>query len=302
MDNYPLVDLLRCPLHPDAGRLIQVDKADLPSTLAARGDEGLRCLRCGCLYPVVDGIPDLLPSGDSFMEAESHQWDEHAHRYEARRIQDFRYMAGVNAAVSALQIQPGDVVLDAGCGTGLTVRKYLRPGVRVVALDLSLESLRYLRKTSESAPPAVIRGDLKALPFASGSFDKVLCSNAIQQMPEDSLRRQSIGELARVARPNAQVIVTTQNWSKPRQRAQYRREGAAGSHSGRIQYVYRFESQEFHAHLSSALVVERLMGAGFPLPYCYKLSPLSHRLERLLRRFQASIAWGDMLVGICRKA
>lgn len=294
---------LRCPAHPNSGRLVPVEPRE-PAVMAESlsGEPSLRCCECGRIFPVKEGIPDLVVGQDypgEFLEAEARQWDEQARRYEQKRTQDLRYMAGVQAAVRALQVQPGDVVLDAGCGTGLTVRRYLRPDVRVVALDLSFESLRYLRSASADAPVDLVRGDLAMLPFADATFDRVLCANALQHVPDEHQRRHCIHELARVARPSARVVVTAHNWSVSRRSAGWVKEGAAGGHSGRLQYIYRFEPPEFRDLLGSALRIERITSAGFPLPYRLKLSPLSRILERFLHHLETAAPYGDMLVATC---
>lgn len=299
-----LVDVgFYCPAHPNSGRLVPVEARQLAVMAdSLAGESGLRCPECGRVFPIKDGIPDLVVGQDypgEFLEAEARQWDEQARRYEEKRTQDPRYMAGVRAAVRALQVQPGDVVLDAGCGTGLTVRSYLRPDVRVVALDLSLESLRHLRGASAGARVDLVRGDLSMLPFANKTFDRVLCANALQHIPDEPQRRRCIHELARVARPDARVVVTAHNWSVSRRSAGWAKEGKAKGHSGPVQYIYRFEPTEFRNLLGSALRVERITSAGFPLPYRLKLSPLSRVLERFLRRLEAAAPYGDMLVGTC---
>jgi SAM-dependent methyltransferase len=252
---------------------------------------------------VVSGIPDMVvrqKSSENFLEMETRQWDEQAPRYEASRVQDFIYMAGVQTAVAALGARHGDIVLDAGCGTGLTIKQYVRPGISVVALDLSMESLCFLRKTMDGSPVGLVRGDLKALPFADGTFDKVLCANAIQQVRDESQRRQCVRELSRVPRHGGRVVVTAHQMSILKKRRLWPKEGPAGGHSGHVQYIYRHEASEFRALLDSALEVERLTGAGFPLPYRLKLSPVSCVLERLLSRFRVATAWGNMLVGVGR--
>jgi SAM-dependent methyltransferase len=251
---------------------------------------------------VADAIPDLVADAEPDLEEEARQWDEQAPRYEERRAQDLVYMAGVEAAVEALAPRPGELVLDAGCGTGLTVRGYGRPGVRVVALDLSPASLRRLREELAGAEVAPVRGDLRALPFADGTFDRVLCANALQQVPGEEWRAQVVRELARVARSGGKVVVTAHGLPPQKRLAGEAREGPAGGHSGRVRYIYRHQPGELRGLLASALRVERLGGAAFPLPYRLKLSPLSRQVERVLRRVPGAAVWGNMLVAVCRKA
>jgi SAM-dependent methyltransferase len=288
-----LLALLRCPLHPDAE----------PLQPAPPRGRALLCHRCGRAYPVVGGIPDLLgPAGcpDHFRAAEEAQWDAQAAHYEEGRVRDPIYMAGVGAAARALAPRAGEVVLDAACGTGLTARACARPGLRVVAVDLSMASLARLKGVGL---PGVypVRADLAALPFAAGTFDRVLCGNALQQIPGGDLRRACVGELARVARPGGRVVVTVHGWSVPKRRAGWPKEGPARGPSGAVRYIYRFGSREFRRLLGSALRVEAVRGAGLPLPYRWKLSWLSRRLEPLLARLPGSARWGHLLVGVGRR-
>jgi SAM-dependent methyltransferase len=276
-------------LHPGRGEL----------GLTAGFPPELRCRACGRGYPITDGIPDLVVAAD--LDEECRQWDEQAPRYETGRARDPIYVAAVEASADAFRPRAGELVLDAGCGTGLTVRRYLRPGVRVVGLDLSPGSLRQLRHGPGGDAVALVRGDLREMPFANATFDRVLCANAIQQIPGAAERRRALAELARVARPGGRVVVSAHNLSVPRRRAGLPKEGPAGGHSGGVRYVYRFAQAEFAAELARVLAVERLSGAGFPLTYRFKLSPLSRVVERVLRRLPFAVAWGSMLVAVCRK-
>lgn len=289
-------EVLRCPVHPDAGPL-RIQAHDTGADL--------RCPHCGRGFPVADGIADMLTGdrADDFREREREQWDRQAAHYDEGRLKDPIYMAAVESAARALRPRAGELILDAGCGTGLTVRQYYRPGTRVVALDLSLESLRYLRSVCPGATIHLVRGDLTALPFPTEVFDRVLCANALQQFPDAAARRQCVRELARVAAPGAPVVVTVQNLSIPKKRAGWRRENTAWGPSGAVQYTYRYDAQEFRDLLATELRVEKVRGAGLPLWYKWKLAGVSRRLERhLLSGLALSAQWGNMLVGHARKA
>jgi SAM-dependent methyltransferase len=295
------VDIFRCPLHPDAAPLRTLGSAGVSAGGTSELGE-LVCPNCGRSYPVAEGIVDLLaPGEDSFREREMSQWDEQAARYEPSRREDAIYQAGVRAAARALRPRPGELVLDAGCGTGMVVRRYFRPGLRLVCLDLSRESLWHVRQVLPPRAACYVRGDLTALPFADGAFDRVLCANALQHLPDAALRRAAFEELGRVVRPGGQVVVTVHNYSRRKRRAGWPKESEAKGNSGPVQYIYRFDAAEFRDLLACRLHVERVCGIGLPLPYRLKLSWLSRGLERLLSRCAASAAWGNMLLGVARR-
>jgi ubiquinone/menaquinone biosynthesis C-methylase UbiE len=242
-------------------------------------------------------------TGD-WLESEALQWDNHANEYDASRQKDLVYMAGVDAAVAALAPCSDELVLDAGCGTGLSICQMLNTQARFVAMDLSINSLRYMRCKSIVACEQVtpIRGDLTSLPFQNEVFDKVLCANTLQHVPTPFLRDRCMAELRRVAKPGTRVVVSAHNYSKPKRRANWPKEGSAGSHSGKVGYIYRFESDEFAELLSRHFTLDRVFGAGMPLWYRYKLSPLMQIAERKLQRFSISTHWGNMLVAVGRAA
>jgi SAM-dependent methyltransferase len=95
----------------------------------------------------------------------------------------------------------GRRVLDAGAGTGLASCALLRAGARPVALDLSLEMLRWRR---DQRPPAVA-GELSRAPLGSGSVDDAVAAFVLNHLPEPL---PALRELARVVRPGGAVLAT----------------------------------------------------------------------------------------------
>ena len=80
----------------------------------------------------------------------------------------------------------GDLVLDAGGGTGLTSRIAAAASGfegRVVLLDFSGGMLRRARKTgvtrSPGAPVSPVMGDISSLPFGTETFDVVLSTYSV---------------------------------------------------------------------------------------------------------------------------
>jgi SAM-dependent methyltransferase len=281
---------VRCPAHPRGGLDYRA------------GDHAQYvCTQCGRRYPVLGGIARLLASSDDAaapLRKEMAVWDREADGYDRRRLPDGRYMAGIGAAVRALGAAPGERVLDAGCGTGLTSRRLVRSGCRVVALDVSEQSLGRLRRVLGDWDPDYVQGDLAALPFADNSFDRVLCANALQQVPGAGARAACVAELLRVLRPGGTLALTVQQYSVPRRRWGWVKEGPTGRG---VPYVFRFTRAELDELLGPHLLQLRVHGAGFPLPHRFKQGWWARGVERAWQRLSVAVGWADLLVATGRK-
>jgi SAM-dependent methyltransferase len=110
-----------------------------------------------------------------------------------------------------LDVRPGELLLDAGCGEGRHCFGALERGARVVGLDLDANALaqsaRALRGRARDLGRlgAMLQGDTFALPFADNRFDKVICSEVMEHVHDF---RAAARELARVTRVGGMVAVT----------------------------------------------------------------------------------------------
>ena len=93
----------------------------------------------------------------------------------------------------------GQIVLDAGCGTGRYLRELGDRGARVIGIDLSPAMLDRARGLTRR----LARADLRALPFDAMSIDLVVCGLALGDVAELEL---ALSEIARVLRPGGRVI------------------------------------------------------------------------------------------------
>lgn len=112
-----------------------------------------------------------------------------------------------------VELQPGDRVLDAACGTGIVTRVAARrfPQVgRFVGLDRNAGMLEVARaNTPTNIPVEWQQGDLTSLPFPDRSFEAVLCQNGLQFVRDKSI---VLREMHRVLVAQGQLALTV--WSR----------------------------------------------------------------------------------------
>jgi SAM-dependent methyltransferase len=118
-----------------------------------------------------------------------------------------------------LGLQPGERVLDMGCGAGRHAFEMYRRGADVVAFDQDADELARVNEwfwamkeageVPEGAEAATKEGDALALPFADGEFDRIVAAEVLEHIPADI---QAIGELARVLRPGGTLAVSVPRW------------------------------------------------------------------------------------------
>jgi len=114
--------------------------------------------------------------------------------------------------LSLLDPKPGEMILDAGCGTGVFTLEFLDRGSQVVGLDISQPMLNLARRNLASLPFQAVRGDMLNLNFQDGYFDKVVSITALEFIAD---AKRAIDELFRVTRPGGRVVVATLNSLSP---------------------------------------------------------------------------------------
>jgi ubiquinone/menaquinone biosynthesis C-methylase UbiE len=119
-----------------------------------------------------------------------------------------------------LKPAPREVILDAGCGTGIFTADILEKGAWVVGLELAFAMLgRALIKFPGRTFKSVI-GDIQRLPFADASFTKTISVTAVEFIPD---ARIAVEELFRVTKPGGIIVVATLNslssWAQQRKAA-----------------------------------------------------------------------------------
>ena len=108
---------------------------------------------------------------------------------------------------SRLPLEKDDVVLDLGCGEGRhVISAYVEANVHSIGVDLSMDDLRTTRERFESFREpnneakafGLSSASALCLPFADDTFDKVICSEVLEHIPE---YHGALREIERVLKP-----------------------------------------------------------------------------------------------------
>lgn len=164
-------------------------------------------------------------------------WDEYAAFYDwenartlgRRDVPFWRRLAG----------KAGAPVLELGCGTGRILLPLARGGAHVTGIDRSEPMLAFARRRLSrcrtQVRAAIVRGDIRYLPFRTHSFGLVMAPyGMLQSLTRERDLRDTLASVARVCRKGAifgiDLVPDLPRWSEYRNRVTLRghdRTGAA---------------------------------------------------------------------------
>lgn len=107
------------------------------------------------------------------------------------------------------RLEHGQAVLDFGCYDGFIVGRLARRfGVRGIGVDLAPSALALAAEGQQGTGCQFVCSDGLGLPFASATFDVVVCSEILEHVPDlDGV----LAEIARVLKPGGRLYATMPN-------------------------------------------------------------------------------------------
>jgi glycosyltransferase involved in cell wall biosynthesis/SAM-dependent methyltransferase len=121
----------------------------------------------------------------------------------------FRYMFDFTVAGRSLDLRPGATVLDFAAGSCFVSELLNRLGYITTAVDVDPSILRLGRDRLTLDPRCerdrsrFVAGEGMSLPFRDGSFDGIICMNALHHMDD---YRTALAEMYRILRPGGRVV------------------------------------------------------------------------------------------------
>jgi SAM-dependent methyltransferase len=148
-------------------------------------------------------------------------WDDYAAFYDWENAQTVQRRDV--AFWQRLAAASGGPALELGCGTGRITVPVARTGVRVIGIDRSAPMLdrasRKLRRAGLAGSAALIRGDIRHLPFRRGRFPLVMAPYGIlQSLTRERDLAATLASVARVmpkgARFGIDLVPDLPRWSE----------------------------------------------------------------------------------------
>jgi SAM-dependent methyltransferase len=114
----------------------------------------------------------------------------------------------------ALGAQPGERILDVGCGPGFYVSELLDqvgPEGSVVGVDASPQMLAVAAHRSEGRPNVSFQqSDAISLPVEDSGFDRAICVQVLEYVTDVEA---GLRELLRAVRPGGRVVIWDVDWA-----------------------------------------------------------------------------------------
>ena len=92
-----------------------------------------------------------------------------------------RKRSGIEHCYAAVSRRVGQgKILDVGCGDGLLLQQLVSPGRELCGIDMSGSEINKAQKRLPTA--ALSHGDVRDMPFPSGAFDYVICTDVLEHI------------------------------------------------------------------------------------------------------------------------
>lgn len=204
-------------------------------------------------------------------------------------------------------LSDGSRLLEIGCGAGNLLLQASVRGSYPVALDLSMQSLTFVRSRLQEAVTGIeapggfacVQAIGESLPLADGFFDCVLLSEVIEHLENPQV---TIREAARMLRPGGRLLVTTPNYRSfwPLM------EGVVDL----MNMAPKMAGEQHISHFHPASLRRLLTDSGFDIDYfgtIYNLSPFLSLVfpewakRQLVRELNSRSSLGMILVAVAVK-
>ena len=196
-----VLEFLACPACSGGLRLA---KPTLASLTAAEIEEGqLECEICRVAYPIVRFMPRFVPA-ENYASSFGFQWNKFPTLQVDTVMQNDLSRKRLYATTGWPNQLSGELILEAGCGSGRFTQLALETGAEVVSFDLS-SAVEAAYANNKTAPNLhMFHASILQIPLRKELFDKIFCMGVIQHCPDP---KQAFRSLIPFLRPGGEIVI-----------------------------------------------------------------------------------------------
>ncbi len=211
----------------------------------------LMCNGCKRKYPVIDGIPRILP--DEMIGSLLYYHENFFQRYKSsfseinfrpiqnqetilkqKTLRSFSFQWNtfgqiymeygqhwndyLPAALNNPSYFKNKVGLDAGCGFGRHILQAAKSGAEMVGIDLSEAVVAAYKNTNNISNIHIIQGDIYSPPFKSGTFDFIYSLGVLHHLPDP---QRGFESLVKLLDSKQEIFIWCYDNDKPKKNSMY---------------------------------------------------------------------------------
>jgi SAM-dependent methyltransferase len=146
-------------------------------------DGELGCEGCGKKFPIIGGVPRFVPR-ENYASGFGLEWTKHARTqydsYSGIPVSEQRFFGQTHWP----RDMRGQFVLEVGSGSGRFTEQAANTGATVVSLDYSYAVDANYASNGARTNVLIVQGDVFAMPFRPGTFDRLFCFGMLQHTPD----------------------------------------------------------------------------------------------------------------------
>ncbi len=124
---------------------------------------------------------------------------------------EFLFSRMSQATIQMVDPQPGDRILDIGCGRAMDIVALSKFGPIVIGLEPSSVMLEHARRSLklDGHRTGVLQAIAESIPVVPGSIDKIVCKGALDHFSDP---RRAIRQMAAAIKPKGTAVIAIANF------------------------------------------------------------------------------------------
>lgn len=183
----------------------------------------LVCSHCSKKYNIINNIPRFVPI-DNYSSSFGFEWLTHSRTqydsYSGVKESETRFFSETKWGREL----HGQLVLEAGSGSGRFTEQALKTGATVISFDYSQAVEANYASNGKHENVLILQASIYAMPFKKEFFDKIFCIGVIQHTPEPEKSFKTLTEFLKLdgsicidnyRKSFLRIVLSTKYWVRP---------------------------------------------------------------------------------------